>query len=171
MRRIKREVIILHVKSNCHLTYVEALVEMVVVPCPVSGCSFQTSDRDPLIVAALLQLHAADHAAAASSSGRAGPKLDRPRIDAGVDEEVWNSFVRRWEAFRTGSQISNDVAPVQQLQCASEELAHLVLRSSPDVVSIPFQVLNENFKLHFEITKVQTGSVNFNVEHVKFKTD
>ena len=101
----------------------------------MSGCSFQTSDRDPPIVAALLQLHAADHAAATSSSGRAGPKLDRPRIDAGVDEEVWNSFVRRWEAFRTGSQISNDVAPVQLLQCASKELADLVLRSSPDVVS------------------------------------
>ena len=112
---------------------------MVVVPCPVSGCVFETSDQEPSVVAALLQLHAADHAA--TSAGRTGPKLQRPRIDAGVDEEIWNSFVRRWEAYRAGSQISDSAAAVQLLQCASEGLADLALRSNLDVLSTSVEQL------------------------------
>ena len=85
------------------------------------------------MVAALLQLHAAEHST--RRAAQAGPKLERPSIDAGVDEESWNSFVRRWEAYRAGSQISDEFAPVQLFQCANRGLADLILRSDFDVIS------------------------------------
>ena len=100
---------------------------MVVVNCPVTGCSYKTDDQEPTIVSALLQLHASEHCAAREKVS--GPKLDRPRIDAGVSQEVWNSFVRRWEAYKAGSRISDDIAAIQLFQCASEELKNILLSS------------------------------------------
>ena len=94
------------------------LATMVVVNCPVTGCSYKTYDQEPTIVSALLQLHASEHCAAREKAS--GPKLDRPRIDAGVSQEVWNSFVRRWEAYKAGFRISDDIAAIQLFQCASE---------------------------------------------------
>ena len=100
---------------------------MVVVHCPVTGCSYKTDDQEPTIVSALLQLHASEHC---NSRDRAsGPKLERPRIDAGVSQEVWNAFVRRWEAYKAGSRISDDIAAIQLFQCASEELKNILLSS------------------------------------------
>ena len=108
---------------------------MVVVPCPVAGCSFVTLDQEPPVVAALLQLHATEHSAANRQQN--GPKLDRPGIEAGVDEESWNSFERLWDAYRAGSQIPDSAATIQLLQCASKELADLIYKSDPQVTSRP----------------------------------
>ena len=109
---------------------------MVIVQCPAAGCDYQTSDEDAPVVAALLHIHALSHAQATAS---ARPKLDRPRIDIGVEQEVWNNFVRRWEAFRTGSNISVDTASTQLFQCASEALGDLLLKSDPNIQSRPMQ--------------------------------
>lgn len=109
---------------------------MVVVSCPAAGCVYQTSDEEAAIVAALLQIHALSHAQA---SAPARPKLDRPHIDIGVEQEIWNNFVRRWEAFRTGSNISVDTAPTQLFQCASEALGDLLLKSDPNIQSRSMQ--------------------------------
>ena len=106
---------------------------MVVVACPVAGCQYITDDLDPSVVTALLQLHTTDHRP--SSACASGPKLIRPRIDIGVSPEVWNAFVRRWEAFRTGSYIANEVASIQLFQCAENELADLMLRTDHDITS------------------------------------
>ena len=108
---------------------------MVVVPCPVAGCLFQTLDQEPAVVAALLQLHATAHSTTNLRSN--GPKLDRPSIEAGVAEESWNSFKRLWDAYRAGSQIPDSAATIQLLQCASRELADLVYKSDPQVTSRP----------------------------------
>ena len=35
--------------------------------------------------------------------------------------EEWNIFVRRWEVFRSGSDIDGTSAPSQLLQCAGTE--------------------------------------------------
>ena len=105
---------------------------MVVVKCPL--CDFETEDLDIQIVAAVLNIHAIKHTQQASASQ---PKLERPKIDAGVEEEVWNGFVRRWEAFRVGSGISDSTASMQLFQCASESLGDLLLKADPDIHNKP----------------------------------
>lgn len=111
---------------------------MVVVKCPgFEQCGYKTSDEDASVVAVLLNIHLAlAHAQATAPSNR-GPKLDRPHIDIGVEEEVWNNFVRRWEAFRIGSGINNECASMQLFQCATEPLGDLILKSDPGIHSRP----------------------------------
>ena len=108
---------------------------MVVIACPVQGCSFKTDDVEMAAVTVLLQLHALNHQS--TTAGSRAPKLDRSSIEAGVHPEGWNSFVRKWEAYRIGSGISDDMASTQLFQCAGEGLADVLLKSVPDVNSRP----------------------------------
>ena len=107
---------------------------MVKVSCPAPGCSYSTDDLPVEIVSTLLTVHALEHTRAPVTASK-GPKLNRPVIDVGVDEETWNAFIRRWEAFRQGSDISEAAAPTQLFQCASEPLGDLLLKSDPALTS------------------------------------
>lgn len=102
---------------------------MVKVACPRVECDYETEDLEPVIVAALLQVHATSHTSAGNAIVSRGPKLDRPKIDAGVNQETWNMFLKRWEAFRTCSGISDSMAAVQLLQCASVELSERLFKA------------------------------------------
>ena len=122
---------------------------MPAIKCP--ACAYETPDEDAAIVAALLQIHLSTaHPPASSQAAQTrGPKLSRPHIDAGVDQETWNTFVRRWQTFRTGSQISDAAASTQLFQCASEALGDTILKVVPDVTSLPVdKVLQTMHNLH-----------------------
>ena len=103
---------------------------MVAVKCPFEGCSYETDDLPPEIVAPLLNIHSLEHSQPKVAASR-GPKLNRPTIDVGVDEETWNAFVRRWETFKLGSDINEQAAPTQLFQCASDALGDLLLKADP----------------------------------------
>ncbi len=107
---------------------------MVIVSCPAPGCSYSTDDLPVEIVSTLLTIHAQEHTRAPITASK-GPKLNRPVIDVGVDEETWNAFIRRWETFRRGSDINEAAAPTQLFQCASEPLGDLLLKSDPALTS------------------------------------
>ena len=114
--------------------YLIQKVAMVKVACPREDCGYETQDYEPVIVAALLQAHATTHVSAASTVGSVkSPRLDRPRIDTGVDQETWNMFLKRWDAFRVGSGIPDTVAAVQLLQCASVEMYERLLKDDDDL--------------------------------------
>lgn len=110
---------------------------MVIVSCPHPGCGFATEDLDIAVVATLVQIHAVSHNVHPINvrNATSGPKLDRPRVDTGINQETWNTFLRRWEAFRIGSGIEDSMAPVQLLQCASDELSEMLLRAVPDIAA------------------------------------
>ena len=111
---------------------------MVKVTCPLPGCGFKTEDQEASVVAVLLQIHASTHTTVAGGGTQVrGPKLDRPRIDTGADQEAWNTFLRRWDAFRVGSGVSDSMASVQLLQCASEELSERLLKAVPQIATCP----------------------------------
>ena len=74
------------------------------------------------------------------------PKLDRPRVDMGIEEEVWNGFLRRWEAFRIGSGISDDTAPMQLFQCASDALGDLVLKAHPHIQTETIDIVKKTMR-------------------------
>ena len=107
---------------------------MVIVKCSAEGCDYQTQDLPPDLISTLLQIHAQQHMRPMASKG---PKLNRPVIDVGVDEETWNAFIRRWDTFRIGSNICEDSAPTQLFQCTSESLGDLLLKSDPTITTRP----------------------------------
>ena len=111
---------------------------MVIVKCPASGCPFRTDDLSSEIVVSLLNIHALEHSRPQIQASRC-PKLNRPTIDVGVDEETWNVFVRRWETFKLGSDISNNTAPTQLFQCTNEALGDLLLKSDPKLTTRPIK--------------------------------
>ncbi|KAK3779410.1 hypothetical protein RRG08_015811 [Elysia crispata] len=84
------------------------------------------------------------------------PKLDRPRIDIGVEEEVWNGFVRRWEAFKTGSGIGEATASMQLFLCASEPLGDLLLKADPNIQSKPIDEVKSTMR-QFAVIPVAIG--------------
>ena len=109
---------------------------MVKVSCPLEGCDFQTEDVDASVVVVLLQIHATSHSSANQRTMK-GPKLDRPRIDMGADEEAWNTFLRRWNNFRIGSNIGDSIASVQLLQCAGDDLSEMLLKADSRLTERP----------------------------------
>ena len=117
---------------------------MVIVSCPL--CTFKTEDLSGDIVVAILNIHALEHSRPTTNISR-GPKLNRPSIDVGVDQETWMAFERRWKTFRIGSQISEDAAPTQLFQCATETLGDLLLRSDPDLSARPVQDVLQAMRL------------------------
>ena len=105
---------------------------MVVIKCSVCGCGYETLDVATEIVLQLLKMHEADHrpTEVVQQPLINAPKLNRPFIDIGIDEEAWLSFVRRWDTFRLGAGITEALAPIQLFQCASEKLGDIMMQSS-----------------------------------------
>ena len=112
---------------------------MVVIKCPIRDCNYQTPDESSDIVCVLLNLHKVEHDQQSGSSNQpavhSAPKLNRPMVDMGIDQETWLAFIRRWETFRVGSNISEGVASIQLFQCASEKLGNLMLANDPRLMA------------------------------------
>ena len=53
------------------------------------------------------------NASGQSAAPAKGPKLERPKIDAGISMEQWNTFQRRWTLFRNGYKIKDAEAAEQ----------------------------------------------------------
>ena len=126
---------------------------MVKSKCSFPECDYEAEHADSAIVAALLNIHCQTHAMQAMALAAAPrhtappqPKLDRPKVDVGIEEEVWNSFIRRWEAFRVGSGITEDTAPMQLFQCASETLGDLLLKAHPNIQAESMEVVKKTMR-------------------------
>ena len=143
------QVVILHLYNLINI--------MVKVSCPLEGCDFQTEDVDSSVVVVLLQIHATSHSSANQSTTK-GPKLDRPRIDMGADEEAWNTFLRRWNNFRIGSNIGDSIASVQLLQCAGDDLSEMLLKADSGLTGRPISEVLSAMK-SFAVIPVAKGIV------------
>ena len=109
---------------------------MPVINCPIDGCKYKTEDVSEAIVIKLLEMHTLTHTASQPARIK-GPKLSRPTIDVGANEEIWNTFKRRWETFMKGSGIQQNEASAQLFECAGNELSELALRLDPTIASHP----------------------------------
>ena len=109
------------------------------ISCPLPDCSYITDEVEPIVAAALLNIHVIQHQTASTPASSTpqprGPKLERPRVDLGIDEETWNTFIRRWDTFRLGSDIDDTSAPRQLFHCTSEALGDLILKSDPTIIT------------------------------------
>ena len=62
-------------------------------------------------------------------------QLIRPRVDRGISHETWLAFIRRWEAFKIGSNINNQNTSIQLFQCAQDKLGDLMSASDPRLMA------------------------------------
>ena len=144
------------------------------LPCPFPDCTFQTEDLEPTGAAISLQIHGYSHAAPATAppppptAPRAPPtpKLDRPRIDTNVTGEEWNAFSRRWDAFKSGSNITDNTATPQLFACASQRLGDIVLRAIPDFTTKPINDAIESLKT-LAVVPVAIGVVRSELSAMK----
>ena len=108
----------------------------IALSCPL--CDFKTPEVEIIGAAAILNAHALSHqqppAAPVVAKNRA-PKLERPKVKPNISSEEWNAFSRRWATYRDGSNIGDDIASSQLLECATEDLKDIVLRAYPSFTS------------------------------------
>ena len=81
---------------------------MPVLTCFVDECPWQYScDFDQEQSLSILKMHVSMcHETPSVKTGQnREPKIARPMVDVGINEEEWNTFVIRWKQFRIGSGI------------------------------------------------------------------
>ena len=130
---------------------------MTVLNCPL--CDYATPDVECVGAASILSAHAISHqqppqAAPAAVIRNRAPKLERPKVKAGITSEEWNAYFRRWSTYRTGSDIGDDIASSQLLECATEDLKDIVLRAHPTFTS---KNIDEAVKLLRSLAVVPTA--------------
>ena len=105
--------------------------------CPTSGCTWEYScDFSDDHCMQIIKLHVdACHMqqSPVMAESSKSPKIERPMIDVGIDEEKWDAFVVRWKQFCQGSNIREQTRSLQLFQCASERLATLLLQNEPSI--------------------------------------
>ena len=105
--------------------------------CPVEGCVYCTPNVSEQVACTLLNTHATVHMKSntAATGPQRGPKLERPIVDIGVNQEEWNVFQRRWDVFVQGSSLDPAACSTQLFQCAGETLGDSLLKSDPAIVT------------------------------------
>lgn len=110
---------------------------MVELECPIPGCNYRTPEGSSETVACtLLSAHSTIHMGGRTRVAP-GPKLERPKVDSGLNQEEWNLFIRRWDAFVNGSGLDPVDCSTQLFQCASDSLGDSLLRSNPGIMNRP----------------------------------
>ena len=123
--------------------------------CPL--CNFVTEDAAASVVTALLNIHALSHTPNQTHTPNPQqPKLERPRIGLGVEEEQWNNFIRKWDAFKIGSAIEECHGSGQLLQCCSDDLSDIVLKSDSRVYERDIETVKSLIK-SFAVIPVAIG--------------
>ena len=112
--------------------------------CPLApACNYETGDVPDTIASEFLAIHKTLHTTpapvATTPAPSRGPKLIRPAIKLNCTNEDWNAFCRRWETYKTGSNISDERASGQLLECTSSELGDIVLRAYPAFTTTPIE--------------------------------
>ena len=134
------------------------------IKCP--SCTYRTGENEPVIAAALLNVHATVHAAPGNSSSAPikAPPVDRPKLQAACPKADWLVFKSRWESFKVATNLNDSQnlskLPHQLLSCLEDDLAKLVYNETASP-----EKLNESRLLQV-IEKVAVQSENVWVTRV-----
>ena len=104
----------------------------VTLECEFPGCEAKKKADDIYTALQLLQLH---HQQAHSSNQalQKPPKIERPPIRQGVNEEDWAAFTRRWDLFKRGTDIPPSQITAQLLACCEPDLESALFRNDPKI--------------------------------------
>ena len=95
---------------------------MPAIECPIADCTYVTDDVDAVAAAALLNIHAIVHRQDSSTVKQKPPKIARPVLTRGSTDEEWNTFIKRWELFKQGTDIPTGQITTQLLKCCETDL-------------------------------------------------
>jgi len=95
---------------------------MPAINCPI--CEYQTDDNDAVAAAAQLNIHALTHSNPTTppSDKQKPPRIDRPTVTRGTTEEEWNTFTKKWNLFKRGTDIPATQLTTQLWKCCDSEL-------------------------------------------------
>ena len=148
---------------------------MVNVPCPIAGCNYETGDYPATIVAALLSAHTAGtHVAGAAIAHQPKPpKVDRPELTDGIDEETWNAFHQSLKIFIQANRIQNADLAVQLYSCCKSSLKSKITAVNPDFLERPSNELLNLLKGLTVIPVAKTVKQNelFQMEQTECRRD
>ena len=103
---------------------------MINIKCP--RCTYKTGENEPVVAAALLNVHATEHTAAVDQSNAMikAPPVERPKLEAACPKADWLVFKSRWESFKIATNLidpkNKSKLPHQLLSCLEGDLAKLV---------------------------------------------
>ena len=107
--------------------------------CTVQSCSYSTNSQIPddssvTDKVALLKIHTdVTHRVASSApQQQSKAKLDPPKLSSETSEEQWQHFLRNWEMYKKGMQISDTAASPYLFNCLDKDLQDDVLRARPE---------------------------------------
>ena len=105
---------------------------MPIIKCPYDSCDWQSEDVDGAfasVIAVQLTMHdKAVHSAPNPSASTQILKIDPPKISVGATPEEWQSFVRQWSMYKTGTMIAPKQTATALFYCCSEELRLDIMR-------------------------------------------
>ena len=133
---------------------------MPVLNCPFPDCDFVTEDVDVVGAAAQLNIHAIIHeqgggATLGGSTKQKPPKIERPTISVGCTEEQWNTFTKRWNLFKQGTDIPDGQVPSQLWQCCDSDLEEDLFKDVYDIQNISEDDLLQAIKRLAVISKAR----------------
>jgi len=64
------------------------------------------------------------------------PTINRPSATRGTSEEGWNTFIKRWNLFKRGTNIPATRITSQLWQCCDRELEDNLFRDIEDVGTV-----------------------------------
>ena len=102
--------------------------------CPRDDCNFVTEPTEPVLAAAILNLHATSHATSSAGQGNStkAPPVERPKLQALCPKADWKVFNSRWKSFKAATNISANKLVHQLLGCLDNDLAKLVYNECAD---------------------------------------
>ena len=107
---------------------------MPTIACPLVGCTFVTADVvDVAERIALLTIHGSSHAT--SQAAVKPEKVTRPKIGRASTSEDWEYFLKRWNDYKTATQITGNDVRIQLLECCEETVRRDLHRSDKSISS------------------------------------
>ena len=94
---------------------------MVVLNCPIEGCTYTTGDIEAAQAIALFTVHGYSHAVGACQQAKPD-KLSRPKVSKESTSEDWEYFITRWFAYKTAIRITDHDTTLQFLECCEDSL-------------------------------------------------
>lgn len=120
--------------SSICVTPTEVAEMTVEFKCEFPGCTVVKKAETEETALGLLKLHQANVHSNGSTKQRP-PKVERPQITGGVTAEDWATFSRRWDTFKSATDMSVAEAKCQLLACCEQGLEASLFKDDPDLRS------------------------------------
>ena len=97
--------------------------------CPREDCDYVTEATEPVLAAALLNIHATPHTQVTGNMGHSSvkpPPMERPRLVASSAKADWEAFSAKWRSFKAATSLTGDRVVHQLLGCLDDDFASLI---------------------------------------------